>query len=158
MNPWISHSNTAKQTALAIGCGLVGVVLMIAFREFSAAGGNARAGFFIGVLLLVIAVAALLTGKQSVVVNPRTRSITVENSGPLGSNKRVILFSDITDIRLGYQGKRSNFVQRHFLVLMLKSGEEYSLFAPGRFYEGGSNEAVVMGWRNRLQGYLRAAY
>jgi hypothetical protein len=36
-------------------------------------------------LLLVIAVAALLTGKQSVVVNPRTRSITVENSGPLGT-------------------------------------------------------------------------
>jgi hypothetical protein len=65
------------------------------------------------------------------------------------------LFSDITDIRLGYQGKRSNFVQWHFLVLMLANGEEYSLFSAGRFYEGGSNESVVMGWRDRLQGYLR---
>lgn len=156
MQAWISHSNSTRQTALAVGCGLVGLLLVISFRNFRAAGGDTWAGFGLGVLLLVIAVAAMLSGQQSVVVNPRTRTITIEDRTPLGSKKRVILFGDITDIRLGYQGKRSNLVQWHFLVLMLKSGEEYSLFAPGRFYEGGTNEAVVMGWRDRLQGYLRA--
>jgi hypothetical protein len=55
---------------------------------------------------------------------------------------------------LGYLGKRSNFVTWYYLVLKLRSGEEYPLFSPGRFFKGGSDRSTVAGWRQRLEGYL----
>jgi hypothetical protein len=38
-----------------------------------------------------------------------------------------------------------------YLVLKLRNGEEYPLFAPGRFFEGASDRSTVEGWRQRLE-------
>jgi hypothetical protein len=44
-------------------------------------GSNAMAGFLLGVLLLFIGVAGfLLSGKQTVVVDPKSRRITIEDT------------------------------------------------------------------------------
>jgi len=53
-------------------------------------------------------------------------------------------------------GKKSNFVKTYYLVLKLTNGQEYPLFAPGRFYPGADSRATVETWRRRLVGYLSA--
>lgn len=157
MDLWRSENNPGKQTALAIVCVLIGVVLAIGFRHFSGPGmTNSLAGFLLGLLLLFIGIWGLLvSGKQTIVIDPKTRCITVEDITRFRTKKRSIPFSDIVDISIGYLGKRSNYVSFYYLVLKLRSGEEYPLFGAGRFYEGGSDRAVVESWRQRLEEYLR---
>lgn len=149
---WKSCSNPGKQTALAVGCIGVGALLAIGFRHFDGAGSNALAGFGLGLLLLVIGIAGLLAGgKQTIVVDARTRRITVEDEGYFRRQVRGIPFEDIEGVSIGYLGKRSNHVECYYLVLALRDGKTCPLFAPGRFYEGGSDRATVEGWRRRLE-------
>jgi hypothetical protein len=155
MELWTSRSNSGKQMLLSAACALVGLILMFGFRDFRAFGTNAMAGFLLGLLLLLIGVGAfLVSGRQTVVIDPKARSITVEDSNRLRAKKRLIPFSDVVGVGIGYLGKRSTGVTWYYLVLRLKSGEEYSLFAPGRFFEGGRDRAIVEGWKQRLEQYL----
>ncbi len=155
MAVWISRSDPGRQYLLSAVCALVGVVLLVGFRDFRTTGTNAMAGFFLGLLLAGIGVAGLFaTGRQSVVVDPGTRRITIEDSGPLGTRKRSILFGDIVDIGIGFLGKKSNHVSCYYLVLKLRNGKDYPLFAPGRFFAGAADRSIVIGWRQRLQDYI----
>ena len=155
MDVWISQNNPGKQIVVSLACVAAGLVLMIGFRDFRGAGSNAMAGFLLGVLLLVIgAPGILMSGKQTVVVDPGVRRITVEESNRFRTKKRSIPFSDVVGISIGYLGKRSNNVGWYYLVLKLKTGEEYPLFAPGRFFEGGSDRSTVLSWKQRLEQYL----
>lgn len=157
MDSWRSENNPGKQTALALVCVLVGVGMTIGFRHFSGAGmTNSLAGFLLGLMLVIIGIWGLLvSSKQTVVIDPKTRRITVEDISRLSTKKRSIPFGDIADIRIGYLGKRSNFVEYYYLILKLNDGEEYPLFSAGRFYEGSSDRAVVESWQQRLEEYLR---
>ncbi len=47
-------------------------------------------------------------------------------------------------------------MQTYYLVSKLTNGQEYPLFAPGRFYPGASDRATVESWRRRLQEYMTA--
>jgi hypothetical protein len=154
---WTTKSSRMRQTALSIGSLAVGLVLMVGFRHYHG-DSNMLAGFLLGVLLLVIGAAGLLvSGSQTVVVDPVLRCIVVEDKTVLGGAKRrEIGFGDVTGISIGYLGKKSNLVQTYYLVLKLTNGQEYSLFAPGRFFPGASSRTTVEGWRQRLQGYLSA--
>jgi len=157
MDSWKSESNPAKQTALSIGCALVGLVLAIGFHNFTGPGmTNSLAGFLLGILLLIIGVWGLLvTGKQTIVIDPKARCITVEDSTRFRTKKRTIPFGDVVDTHIGYLGKRSNFVEFYYLILTLRNGENYPLFAPGRFHEEGSDRSVMEDRRQRLEEYLR---
>ncbi len=153
---WTSQSRRGWQTGLAVGSVVVGLVLMVGFRHFQG-DSNVLAGFGLGVLLLVIGLAGLVTsGTQTVVVDPVLRRIVVDDRTLLGGKTREIAFGEVSDISVGYLGKKSNFVQTYYLVLKLTSGQEYPLFAPGRFYPGASSRATVESWRQRLKGYLAA--
>jgi hypothetical protein len=155
MDVWTSQSNPTKQTVTSIACAVVGLVLVVGFRGFQGFGTNAMAGFLLGMLLLFIGVAGLLvSGKQTVVVDPQGRCITIEDSNRFRTKKRSIPFGDIVSVGMGYLGKKSNYVTWYYLVLKLRSGEDYTLFAPGRFFPGGSDRSTVMGWKERLEGYL----
>lgn len=143
---------------LSGACAAVGLALLIGFRDFSGSGSNAMAGFLLGALLLTIAVAGFLaSGKQTVIVDPGTRRITVEDTNRFGTKSRSIPFSEVAGISIGYLGKRSNYVTWYYLVLKLRSGGDYSLFAPGRFFAGGSDRHTVAGWKQRLEEYLAGA-
>jgi hypothetical protein len=138
-----------------LACAVVGLVLLVGFRDYAVGGRNALAGFCLGVLLAGIGVAGVLfSGRQSVVIDPKTRRITVEDSNLLGTKKRSIPFGDIAGISIGFLGKRSNYVTWYYLALKLRNGENYPLFAPGRFFEGGSDRSVVAGWQQRLQNLI----
>jgi hypothetical protein len=155
MDVWTSHSNSGKQTVLSLACAMVGVVMVIGFRDFEGWGSNSLAGFLLGVLLLVIGVSGfLVSGKQTVVIDRGARSISIEDSNRFRTKNRLIPFSDIVDISIGFLGKKSNYVTWYYLVLKLRSGEEYPLFAPGRFFEGGSDRSTVVSWKQRLEEYL----
>ncbi len=155
MEAWKSQSNAAQQTALSMVCAVIGLVLIVALRNFREAGDNALAGLLLGVLLLVIGIAGVvLTATQTVVVDPQTRFITVQDSSLLRTQTRTIAFDDVVGISLGYLGKRANFVTWYYLILKLSNGQTYPLFAPGRFFKGGSNRSTVEGWKQRLEQYL----
>ncbi len=155
MELWTSQSNPGKQIMLSFASVMAGMVLLIVFRDFNGSGTNALAGFLLGVLLLLIGAAAfLVSGKQTVVVDPGARCITIEDSNRFRTKKRSIPLSEIAGVSIGYLGKRSSFVTWYYLVLKLRSGEEYPLFSPGRFFQGGSDRSTVAGWKERLEGYL----
>jgi hypothetical protein len=96
----------------------------------------------------------LTSGKQTVTVDPEKRSITIEDTNRFSTKKQTIPFSDIVSVGVGYLGKKSNFVTWYYLVLKLRSGKDYPLFPPGRFFEGGSDRATVEGWKQRLERYI----
>jgi len=151
--PWISHSQPGKQLLLAWGCGIVGGLLL--YGSYPVSTANSKAAFFSGLLSLGLGVWGVLTvGRQTIVIDPQKRRITVTDETRLGRKERVIRFDDITQVGISYLGKRSSFVQWYSLSLLLRSGKRYTLFAPGRFYEGSCNEATVDAWRDRLERYL----
>jgi hypothetical protein len=155
VNLWVSQSDSRRQAAVSAACALAGLALAVGFRDFGALGANARAGFLLGLLLLIIGVAGFLTsGKQTVIIDPKARRITVEDTTRFGTKTRSIAFGEVTGVSVGYLGKKSNFVTWYYLVLALSSGEQYPLFAPGRFFEGGSDRSTVESWQRRLEGYL----
>ena len=157
MEKWISKSQPAKQIAAALVCAVVGLALAVGFRDFSWPGlTDSLAGFLLGILLLVIGVIGIvLQGKQTVSVDPGTRRITITDKTLLGTKQHIIAFGDVMQVRIGYTGKKSNYTNVYSLVLELRNGKEYPLFAPGRFFPGASNRSTVEGWRSRLEEYLR---
>jgi hypothetical protein len=150
------ESNPGKQTALSLACIAVGIILAIGFRHFdSTSMTNSLAGFLCGMLLMLIGISAfLVSGKQTIVIDPQTRRILVEDKNKFGIKRKLIHFSEITGTGIGYIGKRSSFINFYFIIIKLKSGEKYSLFAPGRFFDGGSDESVMESRRYRLEEYI----
>ena len=159
MDSWKFESNPGKQLALSLACIAVGTVLAVGFRHFDGSGmTHSLAGFLCGLLLLLIGIPGfLLTGKQTIVIDPRHRRIVVEDRNRFGAKKRVIHFSEVTDTSLGYVGKKSNFVDFYYIVLELKHGEKYPLFSPGRFHEGGSDRSEMESRRQRLENCIHEA-
>ena len=156
METWDSQSAPGKQVLLSVVCLVLGLALMTAaHRSGVMGGGNARAGFMLGALLVAIGGWMLLAStRQNIVIDPTARRISVEDENCLGKKLREIRFDEVAEVQLGYLGKRSNFVTYYYLTLKLHSGENYPLFSPGRFYPGSSDRATVAGWRRRLEGYL----
>jgi hypothetical protein len=155
MDLWISQSSPLKQMLLSLACAAVGLVLAVGFHDFENLNSNAGAGFLLGVLLLVLGIPGfVLSGRQTVTIDPHTRQITIEDSSLIYSKKRSIPFGNVVEVHIGYMGKKTNMSTTYHLVLKLRNGEDYALFAPGRFFEGASNRSTVMGWKERLEGYL----
>lgn len=156
IDSWKFKSNHGKQVALGLASIGMGVALMVAFRHFDASGmTNSLAGFLLGVFLLLLGSTTLLIqGRQTVVVDLQTHQIVVEDTTPFGIKKRIIPFHDILDTGLGYLGKKSNFVIFYYINLHLKNGKVYSLFPPGRFYDGSSDRSVMETRRRQLEELL----
>lgn len=151
------ENQPGQQIALALACIATGATLSYGFRDFDSSGmTNSLAGFLLGLLLLVIGVSAFLAkGKQTIVIDPQARRIVIEDTNRFGRKKRIILFGEIVETGIGYLGKRSNYVNFYYIILRLRSGEEYPLFAPGRFFEGGSDRSVMEIRRKRLDELLQ---
>ena len=157
MNSLRFASKPGQQTTLAVACIAVGTVLAYGFRHFSGPGiSNSLAGFLLGVLLLVIGIWAFaVRGKQAVFIDTHADRIVIEDTNHFGAKRRVIPFGDIADTGIGYLGRKSNYVTFYYIVLHLKNGEQYPLFAPGRFYDGGSDRCVMETRRQQLDELLR---
>lgn len=156
MEPWISHNNSAKQLWLALGIGVIGLVLIVSFRDFAATDVNRVGGLLLGILLLTIGMTIFLfSSKQTTTIDPNLRLITIQDTNKFKTKRRIIAFSDIVDIKIGYQGTRSHNMTFYYLVLKLRSGEEYSLFAPGQFYDNTNDRDSVERMQKKLKEYLQ---
>jgi len=123
MAKWVSQSNRGQQIALSVGCMVVGLALAVGCRHFQGPGiTNTMAGFLLGLLLLFLGLATIIvSGQQTVVIDPTARCITVEETSLLKKVRRSIPFGDIVDIHIGFVGKRSNYVTNYYLELVPKS-------------------------------------
>jgi hypothetical protein len=157
-NSWVSRSSHQKQIVLAVACLALGLLLLYLSRDFlTAEDSNVLAALLLGLLLLGIGIATLATaGKQTIVIDPTTRMLTVlDMHWLLDTRERTILLDEIERISVGHLGKASNFARWFYLNLHLYSGETYVLFAPGRFYAGSTDRATVESWRRRLEQTCR---
>jgi hypothetical protein len=150
------ESNTNKQNAITLASILISMILIIGFRNFDSTGlTNSLAGFLLGLLLLLIGISAyLMRGKQTITIDPQSKSILIENTNRFGTKNKLIPFNDIVDIGIGYLGRKSNFVSFYYLNLKLRSGKKYPLFSPGRFYEGGSDRSNMESRKLLIQEYI----
>ena len=154
MDLWKIQRNPVKQMIMSAGISLLGFILLL-FNDFNLTNTNTLAGFLLGLLLLIIGIAGILFNvKQTIIVDPNKRCITVEDVNFFKNKKRSILFNEIVDISIGYLGRYSTHVTWYYLILKLRNGENYSLFAPGRFYKGGSIKSTAEVWRRLLNEYI----
>lgn len=140
---------------LSAVCMLVGLVLVVLLRD--TVNANAQAGFWFGVILLLIGVATLAAhAHQHIVVDPQLREIRIEDRRLLGRKMRRVAFSEVQGVQVAYLQTRARHTIRYFLQLQLAGGEHVALFAPERVYAGAADPAVVARWGARLQQYLAA--
>ncbi|RJO60160.1 hypothetical protein C4544_06080 [candidate division WS5 bacterium] len=151
------ESNSGKQMVLSLLSIVVGIILVVGFWHFDGVGRtNSLAGFLLGVFLLLIGISAFLVrGRQTIIVDLGRRHIVVEETNKLRSKKRLIPFNEIVGTGIGYLGTKSNFVTFYYINLKLKYGEEYPLFSPGRFFDGGSDRSAMESRRQRLEEYIK---
>jgi hypothetical protein len=152
---WKTESLIGRQTAAAMGMTVVGLVLVVWLRHVEGQGfSDARAGFWLGVLLLVVGAGALVAGgKQVITVEPRSRRIVIEQTALLGARRTVVEFSQIADVELAELGDKEGGSISYYLAVKLKSGKEMSLFLG--FFEGSCSRAAMEARREKLLGYLR---
>jgi hypothetical protein len=155
---WETHNNSRQQTMLSLVCMAAGLALVALLHDATATHSNAQAGFWFGCILLLIGLATLAANAhQRIVVDPQQREIRIEDRRLLGRALRRIAFDDVQDVQVACLQTRSQHALRYFLQLQLAGGEPCALFAPERVYAGASDPAVVAGWRNRLNDYLKSA-
>lgn len=158
MDVWESSSDGRRQTILSAACLAVGVLLVIGLHDYGVSGSSRQAGFLLGMVLALIGAASLaVSGRQTVVVDPRSRLISIHDRRLVGDKLRTITFSEVDEVQVAFLQTHSRQVLQYFLQLQLRSGEAYPLFAPGRVYAGATDPAIVAGWRTRLTGCLEAA-
>ena len=144
---WETHNRSRQQTALSIGCMAAGLLLVAWLYGAAPDNANAEAGFWFGIVLLVLGGLTLAAhARQSVVVDPQRREIRIEDRRLLGRQARHIPFAEVQEVQVAYLRTRAQNPIRYFLQLQLHSGEAYALFAPERVYAGASDPAVVTQW------------
>lgn len=153
---WKIESNPGKQLALNIAVCGVGVLLIVLCRHAIGHGfTNEMAGLLLGVLLLGLGVMSLVvSGKQTITVDPGLRRILIEDVNIFGIKSRELAFKEIIDARVSQLGHRSDGAITYYVSLKLITGKTYPLFFPA-YYEGRWDRAVAESRCRRLQEYLQ---
>lgn len=158
MEIWKIESNPVKQFTLSGVFAVMGIVFLIIFRDFDASGfTDSLSGFLLGVLLVTIAVASLFSiYRQTIIVDPTTKTITITSERFSGTEKQVIPFHTITNVCVAFLGRASNFIgNTHYLSLTLIDNSHCPLFFPA-FFDGRTSKTVAEERYRRLMMYLSA--
>jgi hypothetical protein len=152
---WKTESSPNKQAAIAVIAIVVGLILAYGFRNFDSSGfTNSLAGFLLGIMLVVIGVAALFSnGKETTTFDPKSRWILIERSTMLGKRQKVILFADIDDARVASIGHRSDGSVSYYVSLHLSDGRRIPLFYPS-YYDGRWNRTLMEDRCDRVKDYF----
>ena len=154
MDSWISRSNPAGQMWIATGCSVIGLILIVGCHDYIRTDMGRFAGLLLGFLLLFIgALALLLGGKRTIIVDQKARRIVIEDTNRFRKKHRSVAFSDIIDTHISFLGKYPTHI--YYLVLQLRSGERFPLFRPGYFFDGGSDKQSMERHKLRLEEYLK---
>lgn len=152
----VFKSGGSKQVGLGWLSLGVGFVLLVVLCSFDGSGmTNSLAGFLLGLFLFLLGLAALFAHtKQTIVFDRCKPQIVIEEMTRKGASKQIIPFQEIAGSLMGYFGKPSNCVNFHFIRQHLRSGEQYILFAPGRFYDGCSNRQIMEARKEQLELWI----
>lgn len=133
---WTSESNAVVQTVTAIAALAIGLFMVIVCREFEGPGiTQSRAGFLLGLLLLVIGLSTLLFGgKQVICVDSVSKRILISNSNRFRKRNMQIRFNEIAELYVGENGNREGGSIRYHVVAKLKTGKEIAFFLG--FFDG----------------------
>ena len=117
--------------------------------------GFFRVSLVLGFLILVISLATLVIGgKRIISVDPRRRLVEIQTVSRFGTKRRLIAFSQISDVSLGELGDKEGGSISYHVVLNLKDGKEVATFVGA--FEGIYERHVMDGRRHRLNEYLQA--
>ena len=156
MESWKIESSPGKQVALGWIILLVGLILAIGFRNFdSSCLTNSLAGFLLGLLLLLVGIAALVMGgRRTITVDPEARRISIDDVNRFGQKSRLIPFDEVERVYVGSLGNREGGSISYDVLLKLKMGVNVSLFRPA-YFEGTWNRSVMEDRYRRLEEYIQ---
>lgn len=125
---WTIESSKARNDFLAYIITAMGVALIVATRKQIELSQNAQAGFWLGILLLIIGILAIFYDENIlVVVDPNQKKLRIQKTTRLGRRTSIIRFSEVERIYIATIGKRSSHLQSYLLKMHLKNGREESL-------------------------------
>lgn len=152
---WRTESSEAKQTIAAIVAFGFGVLLAIGFRFYGEAGAiESRAGFMLGVVLVVVGCGMLVVGgKQVITVDAKAKKIVIEKINRVQQSVQEIRFSEITMVSVGETGDEEGGSIRYHVAVKLRTGKEVALFMG--FYEGVHSKQAMEARCQRLNESLR---
>jgi hypothetical protein len=116
---------------------------------------TSTAALFLGLSILMISLATLVAGGTQIIsVDPRRRLVEIQTVSRFGTKRRLIAFSQISDVSLGEHGDKEGGSISYHVVLNLKDGKEVAIFVGA--FEGIYERHVMDGRRHRLNEYLQA--
>ena len=151
---WVTKSSSTQQTGFSLLGVVIGLLFSIGFRHFDGPGfTNSLAGFLLGLLILIISIAALLMGgKQIITVDARASQIILEGISRFGSKKRVLFFKEIKKFYVNELGDKEGGSIQYYVVAELKTGERVSLFVG--FFDGRYDKGKMETYCQKLKEYL----
>ena len=154
---WTSESSAAKQHLATAVTLIAGAALAIGFRQLEgpALSGN-RAGFWLGVVLLVVGVGMFFFGgKQIITVEPKRQRIVITRQGRVRSRTQKIRFNDIAGVSVAENGDTDGGSVRFNVAVKLKTGKSMALFLG--FFEGSRSRQAMEARCQRLVEGMRVA-
>ena len=152
---WVTESSPKRHSPVSWVMLAVGLVLVVVFRGLQGPdSGQSTAGFLLGVLLLSMAAASLISGgKQIITVDPQRRQIVVRGQNRFSGGTKVIWFKDVARVRVGRSGKASSGAESFHVTVLLKQGGTVPLFVG--FFDGQFDRSVAQARCDRLATYLQ---
>jgi hypothetical protein len=154
---WTTESSQGMQAVYGVVGAIVGGAFIYGSRIQSLEQMISTAVLFLGLLILVICLATLVSGgKQVISVDPRRRLVEIQTLSRLGTKRRLIPFSQISDVSIGELGDQEGGSISYYVVLNLKDGKEVALFLGA--FEGIYERQAMDARRRRLNDYLQARH
>lgn len=154
---WTSESSAAKQHLATAVTVIAGAALAIGFRQFEGpALSGSRAGFWLGVVLLVVGVGMFFFGgKQIITVEPKRQRIVITRQGRVRSHTQHIHFNDIAGVSVAESGDTEGGSVRFHVAVTLKTGKSVALFLG--FFEGSHSRQAMEARCQRLVECMQPA-
>lgn len=152
---WVTESNKTTQTLAATAITVVGLLLIFGSKSIGVWSTETIAASLCGRMLLVTGLGLLLVSpKQTVTVNAKTRRITIEEKHRFGKSLKQIRFDEIVDAYVDEAGDKEGGSISYHIVVKLKTGKKIPLFTG--FFDGRHSESATEARRQRLIRYVHA--
>lgn len=154
MQRYTYKNSPTTQVAISLCLAATGVLcLFLASRTPTA---NGYAGAVAGLLLLGIGAGGVgFVKDQTVTIDFEKKQIRIRGASRFKVTTRTISSADILRTGIGFNGKRSSGVMLYYVVMHLRDGSQYNLFAHG-FFKGMMDEQTALERQNIVNRLIQA--
>ena len=148
----VLQSKAGQTLLLAALCAIVGLVLLVGFRDYAQVNSNQFAGFMLGMLLFCLGVAGLAVREsRRIELDKGRRELILEVTRRMGGNRRIVVpFAQIEGFGIGLQGKPGSATRYYDLTVKTRNGEEIHLMG-GCVFEGRMDRAWIDNLRRQFE-------